>query len=179
MQNAMHVPMFVCGSTFQHIDEISQLSIPDTPEPSTVHSSPGCAGAGSSGEQRVAFHELPPSFAHGMHFSPSGQSCAQISHSMLTPPPSGSWMNPIPLAVPVVSPLPLESPPSAAVLEGFDELPSSEPPLPPDSEPLLSAPFVALLVAPVSPESAESFFVPQPANASPARESPMRVLERI
>src|SRR5690349_16293716 len=107
MQNAMHVPMLVSGSTFQHIDETSQLSMPLTPEPSTVHSSPTDAGAGSSGEQRVAFQALPPSFAHGMHFSPSGQSCAQISHSMLTPPPSGGVMKPMP----VIVPLPVVSPP--------------------------------------------------------------------
>src|SRR5687768_10083381 len=78
-QNWMHTPTLVSGSTFQHIDETSQLSMPLTPEPSTMHSSPTDAGAGSSGEHRVAFQALPPSFAHGMHFSSTGQSCAQIS----------------------------------------------------------------------------------------------------
>src|SRR5688500_14082153 len=72
---ATQVPSLVSTSTSQHIAPSAQLSMPLTPEPSTVHGSPGASGSGSIGEQRVAFHEVPPSSAHGMHFSSSGQSC--------------------------------------------------------------------------------------------------------
>jgi hypothetical protein len=63
----MQVPINVCPSTFQHIAPASQLSTPLTPFPSTVQGSPGLAGFGSIGEHLSAFHEPPPSFAHGMH----------------------------------------------------------------------------------------------------------------
>src|SRR5690606_8226798 len=66
------------------------------------------AGFGSSGVHLVAFHELPPSFAHGMHFSPCGQSWSHTEHSIPTPPPpSGSLMKPWETPPPLVSPDPL------------------------------------------------------------------------
>src|SRR5262245_38264498 len=86
---ATHVPSLVRGSTKKHIAPSSQLSMPLVPEPSTVQGSPGASASRSIGEQRVAVHELPPSLAHGMHFSPAGQSCAKMSHSKSMPPPSG------------------------------------------------------------------------------------------
>jgi hypothetical protein len=45
-----------------------------------VHGSPGCFGSGAIGEHLSAFQPLPPSFAHGMHFSPAGQFSFQMSH---------------------------------------------------------------------------------------------------
>src|SRR5690606_32586418 len=74
--------MFVSGSTAKHIEPSAQSSRPLTSLPCTVHASPGCLGAGSSGAHLVAFQELPPSLAQGMHFSPWGQSCSQMSHSL-------------------------------------------------------------------------------------------------
>src|SRR5690606_33533351 len=75
-QNASQLPVPSEGSRSfgRHHAPSSQSSMPETNEPSTLHGSPGAAGLGSSGEQRVAFQKWPPSFAHGMHFSPSGQS---------------------------------------------------------------------------------------------------------
>src|SRR5688572_440216 len=119
-----HTPRPI-ASTFQHIRPMSQLSMPDTPEPSTMHSSPACCGFGSSGEQRVEFHAGPPSFAHGMHFSSLGQSCANRSHSNTPGPPSGLQMKlPHGLSPPSVaessappvdsSPLPAVDPPSSS-----------------------------------------------------------------
>jgi hypothetical protein len=67
--------------------------MPLTPLPSTVHGSPTCAGSGSSGKQRHAFQLPWPSFDHGMHLLPRGQSSVQKSHSMSAPPPSGSTRN--------------------------------------------------------------------------------------
>src|SRR5688572_31997288 len=121
----VHIPMHVPApdsSTSQHIAPMSQSSIPLKPLPSTVHGSPGAAGSESSGEQRVAFHCAPPSFAHGMHFSPAGQSCANRSHSNDTPPPSG------------VSMKPLSSPPSSFGGGGSSPSPESAPPSVPASD---------------------------------------------
>src|SRR5262245_46725114 len=59
-----------------------------------------------------------------MHFSPRGQSIAHASHSMLTPPPSGSWMKPTNEAPPVST-----SPPSSP----------PESPAPPLSDPPVSS----------------------------------------
>ena len=78
----------IAAEEYSHIELVSHESMPLTPEPSTVHGSPGASGLGSSGEHFVAFQELPPSFAHGMHFSPFGQSCAHTSHSIEVPPKS-------------------------------------------------------------------------------------------
>src|SRR5688572_9075449 len=75
------------SSTSQHMRPMSQSSSPLTPLPSTVQASPICLASSAIGEQRNEFHAGPPSFAYGMHFSPSGQSCAHGSHS---PPPIGS-----------------------------------------------------------------------------------------
>ena len=50
-----------------------------------------------TGTHLVAFHELPPPSTYGAHFSPSGQSCLNVSHSfsVLSPPvPVVSQMNP-------------------------------------------------------------------------------------
>src|SRR5688572_12439723 len=76
-----HSPISVSGSTSQHIAPCAQSSMPLAPESTTMHSSPTCFGSGATGEHRVAFHEPLPSFAHGMHFSPTGQSCDHRSHS--------------------------------------------------------------------------------------------------
>src|SRR5687768_123031 len=90
---SMQWPMLVSPSTPKHIAPSSQSSMPETPLPSTVHASPTVPGSSAIGVQRVAFHELPPSFAHGIHFSPPGQSCAKMSQSS-APPASGSSMKP-------------------------------------------------------------------------------------
>jgi hypothetical protein len=59
------------------------------------------------GMHRVAFHAGPPSFAHGAHFSPRGQSCAMVSHSCATPPPASLIVmksdGGLPLVVPIGS----------------------------------------------------------------------------
>jgi hypothetical protein len=70
LQNGTHVPSFVLGSTFQHIENASQSSMPDVGEPSTVHGSPGPTGSGTNGEHFVEFQASPPPSAYGMHFSP-------------------------------------------------------------------------------------------------------------
>lgn len=88
VHRATQVPAFVSGSTSQHIAPMSHESIPLTPLPSTTHGSPTSAGSGSMAVQRVAFQELLPSFAHGMHFMPAAQFCAHRSHSC-PPPRSG------------------------------------------------------------------------------------------
>ncbi len=94
MHMPTQTPMFVSGSTSQHIARNSRSSMPLTPESTTVHGWPTAAGSSASGVHRVAFQLLPPSFTHGMHFSPRGQSCFQTSHSIDSLPPSGSMMNP-------------------------------------------------------------------------------------
>ena len=118
MQKPTQVPMLVSPSTAQHIEPMSQLSMPLTPLPSTVQVSPTASGAASSGLHRVAFHELPPALSHGMHFSPFGQSCAQTSHSLLTPPPSGSMMNTPAVALAVASVVVVSS--DAVVIEPIE-----------------------------------------------------------
>jgi hypothetical protein len=100
------------------------------------------------GEHLVAFHELPPSFAQGMHFSPGGQSWLITSHSMSEEPPSEKAMktpsvvsiDPVsvqPVCVPPVlevllPPLlpPLDPPPPVALLLDALLLPEGEPPEP-------------------------------------------------
>src|SRR5690349_10052889 len=84
-QNPTQVPCRVSGSTPQHIEPSSQSSTPDSAPPSTVQVPPIGTGSGASGEQREAFHTSPPSFAHGMHFSPAPQSCVDTSHSKKQP----------------------------------------------------------------------------------------------
>jgi hypothetical protein len=82
LQNGTQVPWFVWGSTSQHIENASQSSIPETPDPSTMQGSPGPAGSGAMGEHRVAFHAPIPVASHGMHFSPCMQgSPVHKSHS--------------------------------------------------------------------------------------------------
>ena len=82
MQCGTHVPTLVSGSTSQHIAPTSQESIPDRPEPSTVHASPGAPGSRSTGTHRHAFHVL--SFDQGLHFMPGGQFWSQRLHSATT-----------------------------------------------------------------------------------------------
>ena len=50
-----------------------------------------------------------------LHFSPAGQSCAQMSHSLVAPPPSGFWMNTLPVSSPVRRPRPFCALPSSSV----------------------------------------------------------------
>ena len=69
-QNGTHVPVMLSRSTWKHIDVMSQSSTPPTGDPSTVHGSPGPPGSSAIGLHRVAFQCIPPSFAHGKHFSP-------------------------------------------------------------------------------------------------------------
>ena len=83
---ATQVPM-PSGPTSQHMLPSSQSSMPLYALPSTVHGSPIAPAFGSTGLQRVALCDSPPSLAHGMHFSPAMQSCANRSHSNDRPPP--------------------------------------------------------------------------------------------
>jgi hypothetical protein len=80
-QNGTHTPWSVVGSTLKQNEVASQSSTPETPEPSTVHGSPGAPPSGSMAVHRLAFQKSPPSFAHGAHFSPGMQSWSITSHS--------------------------------------------------------------------------------------------------
>lgn len=92
-QNGWHDPK-PSPSTPKHIDVPSQLSSPEYGLTSTVQASPGASGLGAIGEQRVALKTSPPSFAHGVHFSPASQSCSQTLHG--GPSRSGmSTLNPL------------------------------------------------------------------------------------
>jgi hypothetical protein len=88
VHSAMQVP-WLFSSAFQHIAPFSHESIPLTPLPSTVHTSPTLSGP--AGTHFVAFQLPPPSSAHALHFSPSAQSCANRSHSAPLPA-SGAQM---------------------------------------------------------------------------------------
>src|SRR5689334_4677904 len=69
--------------------------MPDTPEPSTMHASPATPLPVTS-THLFAFQNVPPSFAHAVHFCPSSQSCTFGSHSFAGPPPSGCSTKPTP-----------------------------------------------------------------------------------
>ncbi|MEM6291499.1 MAG: hypothetical protein AAGA54_09550 [Myxococcota bacterium] len=68
--------------------------MPETEDPSTVHGSPGMLGSGATGTHFVALQALPPSFAYGMHFSPTGQSSIHTEHACALPNASSGIKNP-------------------------------------------------------------------------------------
>src|SRR4029079_5930206 len=115
---ATHVPCGASGSTSQQTRPMSHESMPDEAEPVAVHGSPACPGSSTISEQRLPFHAPLPSLECGMHFSPSGQSCANTSQQrQLEPPPSGRSRKTTPSSV-LSGPLNVASP----VLVLFDVL---------------------------------------------------------
>src|SRR5687767_10547964 len=102
-QNAMHVPMFF-SFVFMQMNPSAQSSTPLTPEPSTRHGSPSTPSPVIA-TQRFAFQNVPPSFAHAVHFCPSSQSCTFGSHSFALPP-SGGTTKLCPSSSPLSSALP-------------------------------------------------------------------------
>jgi hypothetical protein len=104
-----------------------------------------------------------------MHFSSSGQSCAQTSHSIDAPPPSGSAMNPTvdgPVSSAVASPVV-----SAPVSPGLGPSPLSE---------LLSAPLLSLPSAlPLSPLVSDTDALAEALAVAPLSSfSPQATIER-
>src|SRR5690606_929988 len=95
---ATQKPSRVAGSTSQHIEPCSHVSMPLVGLPSPMHASPTASGSSATGEQRVEFQEPPPSVAHGMHFSPRGQSGSNRSH-VGGDSVSGTSMNPTPVSL--------------------------------------------------------------------------------
>src|SRR5690349_22066213 len=119
-QNDTQVPASVSGSTSQHIEWMSQSSTPESALSTAVHGSPTACGASATGVQIVSFHELPPSFANGMHFIPTGQSRSQIEQPVIgTPPKSASGLNEGPSST---TPLSSSTPSSSSPSSGSPEL---------------------------------------------------------
>jgi hypothetical protein len=87
LHRATQVPMFM-SSTSQHIAPAWQSSMPLTPLPSAMHTSPGTF-IPVTGTHLVAFQAPPPPSAQAVHFSPGAQSCLKTSHSFAEPTSGG------------------------------------------------------------------------------------------
>ena len=119
----VQTPVLSGPCTPVHTEPLAQSSLPAFSPSGAEQVEPGGAGSSGSGTQRVAFQ--PPFFvdANGTHFSPVGQSCANVLHSYRTVRPFSSWHSAI------GSPLVVDSsPPSvvAACPEDEEEEPVEE-----------------------------------------------------
>src|SRR5262245_5646882 len=86
-------PIIGSGPTPQQKAPRSQSSIQPSDASKIVHGSPAPTGDGWIGTQPLPSHACSPK-VHGMHFSPTGQSCAQTSHSSDDAPKSNAQRKP-------------------------------------------------------------------------------------